>query len=212
MDNLDAEMIDLLKFLLPGFLSAWVFYALSSFPKQSEFERVVQALIFTILIQGISYLLKSGLFWLGSYVCFGVWVDGGDLILSLATAIGLGLLITYYSNNDRFHRLLRALNITRETSYASEWFGAFADNVTYVVLHLDGGRRIYGWPMEWPTEPTVGHFVLTNASWLNDDNTQLELTGVKNILIRGSDVHMVEFMKIAEEKADEQEDFKSTAA
>lgn len=111
--------------------------------------------------------------------------------------------LTYYSNNDKFHRFLRKLNITKETSYASEWFSAFSSNITYVVLHLNDGRRIYGWPREWPTEPSIGHFVLQQASWLDDDNKQVSLDGVKSILIKGADVDMVEFMKIDEEISDE---------
>jgi len=214
MESIDTELVGLLKFLLPGFFAAWIFHALSSYPKQAQFERVVQALIFTILIQGMMYLSKAVVFFIGKYVSFGVWIEGGDLVLSLLSAIVLGFLITYFSNNDKFHKVLRNLNITRETSYASEWFGAFSGNVTYVVLHLIDGRRIYGWPIEWPTEQKNGHFSLTSASWLNDDNSQTELNGVKSILIRGSDVHMVEFMSpiMEEEVANEQESFKSTTA
>ena len=209
MEGLDTELIELLKFLLPGFFCAWIFHALSSFPKQSQFERIVQALIFTILVQGISYLTKEAIFFCGRYVSLGSWDENADVVLSLLSAIGLGLLITYFSNNDKFHKFLRSLNITRETSYASEWFGAFSDNVTYIVLHLDGGRRLYGWPIEWPTEPMSGHFVLTNASWLNDDNSPTDLAGVKSILVRGTDVQMVEFMFPSEELKNDQESLES---
>jgi len=212
MDAIDTELIGLLKFLLPGFVTAWVFYALSSYPKQSQFERIVQALIFTILVQGVSYLFKYFLFEIGEKFSLGIWGDGSDVLLSLVCAIGFGLGISFFSNNDRFHALLRKLNITRETSYASEWFGAFSSNITYVVLHLKEGRRIYGWPLEWPTEPAIGHFVLSQASWLNDDNSQTLLDGVKSILIRGSDVHMVEFMKSLEELTHDKEGIESTSA
>ena len=64
-----------------------------------------------------------------------------------------------------------------------------------MVLHLNDERRIYGWPMEWPTEPNKGHFVLREASWLLEDNTQVPLEGVESILIDASSVELVEFME-----------------
>ena len=72
--------------------------------------------------------------------------------------------------------------------------------MTYVVLHLDGERRLYGWPIEWPSESERGHFVLTEASWLDDEskdekNNQIELTGVSSIMVDVKQVKMVEFMK-----------------
>lgn len=212
METIDTELIVLLKFLLPGFVAAWVFYALSSYPKQSQFERIVQALIFTILVEGISYIFKCLLLKIGESFSLGAWQYNSDFILSLLCAIGFGLVISFFSNNDKFHAVLRKLNITRETSYASEWFGTFSSNITYVVLHLTDGRRIYGWPIEWPTEPEKGHFVLAQACWLDANNSEIALDGVESILIRGSDVYMVEFMKSLEELAHDKESIESTPA
>ncbi len=209
MDALDSELIELLQFLLPGFVAAWVFHALSSYPKSSQFERIVQALILTILVQGIVYLAKYALFGIGNFWSIGVWAEGSDVIASLACAFGLGFTLVYFSNNDKFHSFLRKLGITRETSYASEWFGAFSSNVTYVVLHLKGERRLFGWPIEWPTESGKGHFLITDASWLDDQNKQTELTGVQSILIPGSSVRMVEFMDLIKEKSNDKESVQS---
>ncbi len=41
MDNLYKEVTPLLTFLLPGFLSASIFYGFTSHPKPSQFERTV---------------------------------------------------------------------------------------------------------------------------------------------------------------------------
>ena len=112
----------------------------------------------------------------------------------MTTALLLGICFSYYANNDKLHKFLRKLGITRETSYPSEWFGAFLKKITYVVLHLDGERRLYGWPIEWPSEPEKGHFVLVQASWLDEDN-QIPLAGVESIMVNVKDVKMVEFME-----------------
>jgi hypothetical protein len=58
MDTISPDILNLIYKLLPGFLSAWVFYGLTAHPKASPFERVVQALIFTVMIQGADSILK----------------------------------------------------------------------------------------------------------------------------------------------------------
>ena len=50
MDSLTNDIVVILQYLLPGFLAAWIFYGFTSHPKPSQFERVVQALIFTLII------------------------------------------------------------------------------------------------------------------------------------------------------------------
>ena len=62
-------------------------------------------------------------------------------------ALFLGIIFSYFVNNDKFHRIFRLLGVTRETAYPSEWFGAFVENETFVVLHLEGERRLYDWPV-----------------------------------------------------------------
>jgi len=106
---------------------------------------------------------------------------------------------------------VRKLGITKETSYPSEWFGVFSKNVTYVVLHLEDERWIYGWPIEWPSEPGKGHFSLVQASWLTGTE-QLELDGVKSILVQAEDVKMVEFMDKTWEQDNGKEIIESTTA
>ena len=194
MENMTSEVILSLQFLLPGFISAWLFYALTSYPKQSQFERVIQALIFTILIQGVVSICK----FVAIHFNWWQWSQNLTLVSSLIIALMFGLLLAYFSNNDKLHKLLRRCKITKETSYASEWFSVFSDNITYIVMHLNDGRRIYGWPKEWPTEPNNGHFLLQDACWLDDDNNVIPLTGVESILIDSSSVELVEFMQLKE--------------
>lgn len=201
MDTLTPDIIAVLQYLLPGFITAWIFYAFTSYIKPSQFERVVQALIFTLIIQVITFLFKELLIYIGNYWSVAEWRESFNLIWSVVFAIILGFVFSYYSNNDKLHKFLRDKNITRETSYASEWFGAFLKNVTYIVLHLKDGRRLYGWPIEWPTDPKNGHFVIEQASWL-EENNEIELEGVNQVLIDTSQVELVEFMEKSWENKD----------
>jgi hypothetical protein len=196
MDDLGQELVTLLQFLLPGFLAAWVYYGLTSFALPSQFERVVQALIFTLLVQPLAFISKFVLLWAGKYWMLLPWSEKAELSTSVVCAFLLGTVFAALTNNDKFHALMRALKVTRETSYPSEWYGAFCNHVTFVVLHLSGSRRIYGWPIEWPSESGNGHFLLEQASWLDKDNKEIPITNVSHVLIAATEIELVEFMDL----------------
>jgi len=200
MENIATDVISLLRYLLPGFLSAWIFYGFTSFKKPSQFERVVQALIFTLLIQPLVILVEKTSFFVGNYISLGGWGANSETITSVIVAIILGIFFAFFTNNDRFHKFFRKMNVTKETSYPSEWYGEFSNRVCYVVLHLVGGRRLYGWPKEWPSTHDKGHFSMLHATWLDKENKEIPLKGVEAILIPASEVKMVEFMEKVEEK------------
>jgi len=187
-------IIDLLTYLLPGFIAAAILYNLTPSPRPVPFERLVQALIFTILIQVAVFGVRELLMWSGNQLgSLGNWTEETRLTWSVLLAFGFGLLLAYFSYNDKLHATLRKAHITEQTSYSSEWYGAFCQNTRYVVLHLTGERRLYGWPEEWPSTPQHGHFVMAQAEWLDAGKT-IPATGVDRILVRAADVEMVEFM------------------
>lgn len=206
MENFAKDFVALLQYLLPGFLAAWVFYGFTSYPKPSQFERVVQALIFTLIIQAAVFAEKWTAYALGKYWALGLWTDQSEMFSATVTAIALGVTFSFFANSDGFHKYVRKLGVTRETSFPSEWFGAFLKNVTYVVLHLEDERRLYGWPIEWPSEPKEGHFVLEQPSWIVNGK-DVPITGVKTIMVNVNDVKWVEFMDKTWEKENGQEKF-----
>lgn len=178
----DSELIDLLGYLLPGFVAASIYYAFTSHVKPSAFERVVQALVFTIVVEAI----------LGVAGALGCpWTD--SVALPVAVAGILGLTVSAAVNHDLAHRLFRWLGVTRETSHPSGWYSAFARyQDSHVVLHLVGERRLYGWPSEWPTSPDQGHFRISEAEWLDGNNRS---PAGHALLVQVEDVNMVEFVR-----------------
>ena len=145
-----SEAVAILSFLLPGLVAVAAFHMFTSHPRPSEFERIVQALIFTILVQAIAELAL----WIGRLLGHDVqWREESEFMVSVGIALILGLIAVYLSNTDTLHRFVRFLRLTKETSYPSEWYSAFHHNPDcYVVLHLQGQRRLYGWPEEWPSQ------------------------------------------------------------
>jgi hypothetical protein len=202
MSDLQTEAIKLLTYLLPGFTAAWLFYGLTSHPKPSQFERVVQALILTFVIQVILQPVKWLLLLVGGGIPLAPWGQGAELFTSLMLALLLGGFIAYFTNKDSFHKLLRRSGFTSRTSHPSEWFCAFTEHVTYVILHLRDGRRLYGWPKEWPIDPQQGQFYIQVPSWIDDDANAIDLPQLDGILVQVKDVEWVEFMRHEEGQND----------
>lgn len=194
-----SEVIDVLVFLLPGFVAASIFYSLTSHPKPGAFDRVIQALVFTVIAQVTVTVI--------SIVANVTWKEDLIPVISVLIAVVLALVTVYWSNNDSIHRILRRFNVTKETSYPSQWYSTFWRlGGCYVVLHLKGERRLYGWPEEWPSQPDRGHFRISEGEWLTDNNkndggSTPEISSA--ILIPAIDVEMVEFVEGDHEKSKE---------
>lgn len=195
MDDLVKEMIPLLQYLIPGFLAAWIFYSLTAFKRPDTFGQIVQALIFTLVIQALVASLGYLFLLIGiKGASVGVWDAKAKTAWSIIIAVVLGLVSCYIANSDRLHNWLRNKGISRQTSFPSEWYSAFSTRPRFVVLHLLDGRRLYGWPAEWPSEPTKGQFVIEDPCWLNEEEEEVE-SGAEVIVIDASKVQWVEFSK-----------------
>ena len=190
-----SEVVAVLTFLLPGFVSAAVFYSLTSHPRPSNFSSVVQALMFTAVVQAVTVLVRVNLW---------EWSQEFEVFVSVVLAVALGLIAALSSNLDFPHRLFRKAKLTKENTYSSEWYSAFAHKQSYVVLHMKDSRRFFGWPSEWPTDPERGHFRVTDGQWLTDEleqsdapdaiDLESEREHVFELLIPVSEVAMVEFV------------------
>ena len=210
MNWIAHDLVSVLWLLLPGFVAAWVFGGLTAYPRRSEFERVIQALIFTAFAQVLTYAVRGLLLWSGRHFHpLGEWDESSARVWSVLVAMALGAVLAWLANGDLAHKLLRKIGVTRQTGYPSEWFGAFKDRGhTYVVLHLTCERRLYGWPEEWPLDHRCGHFSMADAEWLEEGDPQqrIQLAGVDRILVPATEVSLVEFMKTPEKPAPTQEE------
>jgi len=201
MVGVSKEVVSLIYSLLPGFLAAWIFYGLTAHPRRSPFERAVQALIFTAIVRVLVVAAEAIALFVGSRtpLSLGEWTEDTGYVWSILFAIFLGHVLAYFANKNLYHTFLGKFDLTQRTSYPSEWFSAFTRNKNYVILHLAGERRVYGWPNEWPDHPDAGHFVLQEPRWLLDDNTEVPIVVDEFMLIPVTSVEMVEFLKDIDE-------------
>lgn len=112
MLDISTETIALLQYLLPGFLAAWVFYGLTSHVKPNNFERVAQALIFTLLVQTLNAVCKSALIFIGKYYQLSNWDNSSELISTTILAVFVGAFISLLTNKDWLHEKLRDYGFT----------------------------------------------------------------------------------------------------
>lgn len=192
MNNAFAEVTPLLQFLLPGFLSAWMFYGLTSHPKPGQFERTIEALVFTLLVQACTHLFRMILELAGRWYAVGEWTPISHLLWSAFLAVVVGAVAAAAVNKDVFHRWLRNKGLTSRSSHPSEWFCVLDSHAADVALHLKDGRRLTGWPKEWPVDPSAGQFYIQDPAWIQEDGELLELSDLDGIIIQATDVLWVE--------------------
>jgi len=196
IELISEDLLSLITLLFPGFLAAWIFYGLTSHTKPSQFERTVQALVFTFIVQILIPVAEWILLFTGNFFTLGPWDSTSESITSVFIATALGLLLAYFTNNDGFHKVLRKYGFTTRTSHPSEWFYIFSEKVTFVILNLKDGRRLYGWPKEWPIEHGKGQFYIMMPSWILENGEQLDLPELDGILVGAEDVQWVEFVNL----------------
>ncbi len=195
MEWVSGELQTLVYHLLPGFLAAWVFYGLTAHPKKDAFERIVQALIFTVIVKAINIEIIRKIWW-HYHADDGVfWTEEKELVCSVLVAVFIGVLFAACANWNVLHWLLQKLRITKRTSYPSEWYSAFHRVKRYVILHLEGERRLKGWPEEWPDQPDRGHFLILDPQWVDDSGCDIPLVQTERILVPASMVSMVEMVR-----------------
>jgi hypothetical protein len=205
MPEFSKEIVSLLNFLLPGFLTAWVIYGLTNHEKPNQFERTIQALIFTAAIQAGVWLVKESLIFLGGLYTIATWGEYSEILTSYSIAMALGLLAAKSIQDDTIYSWLRIRGLTGKSSHPNEWNYLFSQPPCFVVLHLEGERRLFGWPEVWPSKPNEGHFFIVYPSWQTDDGV-IELGAVEGILINAKDVKWVEFIKNKGEKIEQEQE------
>lgn len=196
------KLLFLLQTISPGFVTTLIFYWLADVPKPGQFERVVQALICSGLIKLLVGGLMSVFLWVGQWWYVADWSQTVEVIWSTALAVGIGLSLAWFAFNDTLYSRARRLKFTsRNSTLVQEWSWAFLNyGDRYVVLNLQDGRRLMGFPKAWPSDHIKGHFVIEDPYWLEGESMR-SYDGITSVLIANADVVWVEFLDLPEEAA-----------
>lgn len=191
------QALQILIFLIPGFISARILSALIVREEEKELGNIIEALIFSMIIYTI-YSLKFDrgpirLNEIGNLINYSY--DGKSFLwlglISIAVPAVLSLLVT----NDWHMKVARSLSLTRKTARRSVWFDVFCDIRKHIIINFKSGRRIYGWPMYYSYEPENPYIFLFKPAWIDENNKYIDLD-VEGILITPEEkIESVEFLK-----------------
>lgn len=181
------QALQVLIFIIPGFISSLVLNALVVRDReQKEIERVVEALVFSMLIYAIYSLIdgknpieplvvgqNSDVFTYSYEPTPFLWL----ITIAVLVPLPLGLLIT----NDLHMRVARKLRASTRTARSSVWYDVFCDQKKHVVIDFENGRRLYGWPMYYSDTPEEPYIFIYKPRWIQDG--EFVDTGLLGMLI-----------------------------
>jgi hypothetical protein len=195
------EALNILLFLIPGFISAGILNIIVVRKEKNDFSKVVEALIFSLVIYTIYALVFKEtpvLFRdkLDKAIIFN-WKSLAFLsIFSVLFPMVVGANIT----NDMLMKVARFLRITKNTSRSSVWLDVFYDMKRHVIINFENGRRIYGWPMYYSREPDKPYVFLYKPAWVVEDEEtkeqkfiELDLEGM--LITPEQKIESIEFLK-----------------
>ena len=189
------EIIPILIFLLPGFLTGKMLDLLVVAKPKDVFDRIVQAFVFTF----INLLCFSVVRWLlekfsGHQFDHEQFFTVGNLLITIFCAVGIALICSYEVRNEWLINWLREKKITKKGYKPSTWLETFEHVEKYVVVHLNDGRRVYGWPTYYSDEPEERAIYLEDASWLDDQNNLINNPPISIFLDEKTGIQFIEFL------------------
>lgn len=199
MDSVLAEALPVLQAVMPGFVVTFIFYWLSDAPKPGQFERVIQALMSTVVIQVVVDVIRSLSLLVGQYHSLGPWTDNVASGCKITIAVGSGLLLARWANSDAIYSVFRDLKLTSRSADGEWRFAHRTQKDRGVTLQLKDGRRLAGYPRAWPTDPATGHYLIIQPTWIVDGRYE-PADRITSMLISIADVAWTEFLDRPEEE------------
>lgn len=180
-----------LLILLPGFLSAYILQALVVRPKQTDLDKVIEALIFSFVIYLTSVLIIGTtlpISWRATVDASGsqTWTIDASwwrLLFLLLVPILFGLVAAWLMQHDSLLRFLRRFSLTDRTSRASTWNDVLQDVDGVAQVELSDGRSVMGWVLYYSDDPDDASVFLERAAWVKDSGDGLEPIPGPGILI-----------------------------
>jgi len=197
------QAIQLLTFLIPGFISSRVLDTLVVRKKEhKELEIITEALIFSLLIYAIFSLL-GGVQPIvfseeGAYFSYG-YESPKSLVIILSTSIILPVLIAGVLNNVLHMKLAQKLKITKKTGRLSVWHDVFYEKKSNVIINFVDGKRLFGWAEHFSDYADKPYLYLYAPQWIDGD--EFIDIGIDGMLITPEQkIAFVEFLKDSEEE------------
>lgn len=211
-----VEALSILLVLLPGFACAYLVQFLAVRRKQSEFDKVIEALIFSLFLYLLtlpffSFTLPIGWRPLDSQHpdIYQVVIIGKHLAWLTIASIVLAILYSANINRDWAMSALRWMRVTERTGRKTIWNDAFQEIGGMVQVGISGERKILGWLRYYSDEAKDGSLFLESASWVRKDVDGVEseepIDGPGILLTKESGIEYVMFLEWAKREITDDE-------
>ncbi len=197
--------------LLPGFLAAYILQSLVTRPKQSDLEKVVEALIFSFVVYLISALIIGTRLPISWYpekdaygnATYGVSLSWWKLLVLLLLPVVLGLVSALLLEHDYVLCALRWARLTDRTGRASTWNDVLQDVDGVAQVELADGRSVMGWGRYYSDDADDASLFLERAAWVKTGSDGLEpIPGPGILLTKEAGIRSIMFLA-SEESPDD---------
>jgi hypothetical protein len=177
------EALGVLLILLPGFACAYIVQFLAVRRKQSELDKVVEALLFSLIL----YVITLPIFGHNLPVSlqsatdrpdvYQILVDYGHLATLAGLAVLFALLYAANINHDWLMWIFRKMRITERTSRSTIWNDAFQEIGGFVRVGITDGRCLVGWVRDYSDDAVDPSLFLETAAWIvkEEDGNEIEM-------------------------------------
>jgi hypothetical protein len=197
-----AEALGVFLLLLPGFSCAFIVQRIAVREKQTELDKVIEALLLSFVL----YLITLPFFgytlpvsWTSTHGAdfsgYVIRFHWGHLAALGAGAAVLAVLYGANINRDWLLALLRKCNLTERTARSSIWNDAFQDiKNSYVLVGLKSGRGVPGYLRYYSDNWKDASLFLEDAVWVDEDGEKLAIDGPGILLTKESGITFVSFL------------------
>jgi hypothetical protein len=201
MKDISLGAVAVLVVLLPGFFAARLVQSLTNRKKQSDFDKVVEALVYSFVV----YVLYS-LWGFGLPIEWSLWRDptgidhylvnlhSNELLGIGGISLVLALLLAAVGNHDLSGKFFRFLSITRNTARPTIWSDAFHEYQGFVQVELKDGRHVIGWVLRYSGDPEQSTLFLSHAHWHDVDYGNVPIPGKGILLTKSTGIKYVMFL------------------
>ena len=199
------QAIGIFLILPPGFSCAFMVQRIAVRAKQTELDKVIEALLLSfILYLGTSpfFHYSLPLSWTAKdqqhFTTYAFELNWAYIFALFISAVVLALLYGANINHDWLLKLLRKCKITERTARSSIWNDAFQDiKGTYVLVNLADGRSVLGYLRYYSDEQEDASIFLEDATWVTENGDQEAINGPGILLTKEAAIQSVAFLNPA---------------
>jgi hypothetical protein len=197
-----AEALGILLVLLPGFASAYVVHMLAVRRKKSDLEKIVEALLFSLLFYLVTLPFFSNTLPIGWRPMdnhpdiYQVTVIWKHLAALAGLALVFGVVYAANINHDWLMSFFRWIKVTDRSSRSTIWNDAFQDPDLdgYVQVGLSGDRNVIGWVNDYSDEEGSFELLLGDAAWVERDGRLQPIKGPGILITNEARIEYVMFL------------------